>query len=85
MASIEKIVEGDGVITVYFNSPYTVQVADISTQQPQQPQRQQQQQQLRWVVRSEWGGNNIESGKLWWKQLSTSYLSADLANCDCHQ
>ena len=31
------------------------------------------------------GGNNIESGKLWWKQLSTSYLSADLANCDCHQ
>ena len=48
MASIEKIVEGeDGVITVYFNSPYTVQVADISTQQPQQAQRQQQQQQLR--------------------------------------
>ena len=33
--SIEKIVEGDdGVITVYFNTPFTVQLQDISTKQP---------------------------------------------------
>ena len=35
MATIERIEEGeDGVITVYFNSPYTVQLQDISTQHP---------------------------------------------------
>lgn len=35
MASIEKIVEGgDGVITVYFNSPYTVELNEISAKQP---------------------------------------------------
>ena len=35
MASIEKIVEGDdGVITVYFNTPFTVELQDISTKQP---------------------------------------------------
>ena len=35
MASVEKIVEGeDGVITVYFNTPFTVELQDISTKQP---------------------------------------------------
>ena len=29
MAAIEKIVEGDGVITVYFSSPYEVEVDNI--------------------------------------------------------
>ena len=28
-AAIEKIVEGDGVITVYFSSPYEVEVDNI--------------------------------------------------------
>ena len=29
MAAIEKIVEGDGVITVYFSSPYEVELDQI--------------------------------------------------------
>ena len=29
MAAIEKIVEGDGVITVYFSSPYEVEVDNL--------------------------------------------------------
>ena len=29
MAAIEKIVEGDGVITVYFSSPYEVEVDSV--------------------------------------------------------
>ena len=78
MASIEKIVEGDGVITVYFNSPYSVQVADISTQEPQQPPRQQQQQ-LRWV------SGEPTTLKVMMKTILHKLFEADLANCDCHQ
>ena len=32
MASIERIEEGEGVITVYFSSPYTVQLQEVSPQ-----------------------------------------------------
>ena len=36
MASIERIEEGDGVITVYFNSPYEVEVDNgIHSELPQ--------------------------------------------------
>ena len=34
MASIERIEEADGVITVFFNSPYEVEVDDIQSQIP---------------------------------------------------
>ena len=36
MASIERIEEGDGVITVYFNSPYEVELdSGIHSELPQ--------------------------------------------------